>query len=232
MTNYNKATLATFFAQGDVPQGSDYANLINSQVNLVETAIQAMAGPLSTTELDTPLVSAATVNVTTLLTPAAVRVTGIVSAASLNVTGDVLAASGRITASAASITALLSAKGGISTTTVSAATVNATTYRTATPTIVSAAGTAQATASPITATVGISRLQGVTDGQATGFLLPAPSSNIGIEQLLMCEAAVSCNLWPSVGCRINGLGANAVFAMAANTPYYVAYIQASAYAVK
>jgi hypothetical protein len=212
MTLYNKSTLATFFAQGDVPQGTDYANLINSQVNLVETVIQQMAGPLGTTELDTPLVSAATVNATTMLTATAINIAGTVSAAAFNgVTGTFTNAN---------------------VTTVSAATVNAGVYRTSTPVIVSAAGTAQATASPISSSVGITRLQGVTDGQATGFLLPSPTGNIGVEQTLVCEAAVSCNLWPSIGCKINGLGSNAAFALAANTPYYVTYTQASAYAVK
>lgn len=61
MTTYNKTTLKTFFEQGDTPTGTNYADLIDSQVNLVETAIQSMAGPLSCTELITPRVSANTV---------------------------------------------------------------------------------------------------------------------------------------------------------------------------
>lgn len=64
MTTYNKASLKTYFETNDVPAGSDYANLIDSQVNLVETAVQSMAGPLSTTELITPQVSATSINVT------------------------------------------------------------------------------------------------------------------------------------------------------------------------
>lgn len=61
MTTYNKSTLATFFQTNDVPTGQDYANLIDSQVNLVETSIQSMAGPLACTELITPRVSATNV---------------------------------------------------------------------------------------------------------------------------------------------------------------------------
>jgi hypothetical protein len=34
MTTYNKATLKTFFAQGDIPSGTDYANFIDSYVNV------------------------------------------------------------------------------------------------------------------------------------------------------------------------------------------------------
>lgn len=110
MTTYNKTQLKTFFEQGDVPQGSDYSNLIDSQVNIAETGGQSMAGPLTTTKLSTPLVSAATGNITGNLTiggalvgniaASAASFTGSVSAASLNVTGDIKAADGRITASA------------------------------------------------------------------------------------------------------------------------------------
>lgn len=57
MTNFNKASLKAFFEQGDVPTGTNYADMIDSQVNLVETALQSMAGPLACTELITPRVS-------------------------------------------------------------------------------------------------------------------------------------------------------------------------------
>lgn len=66
MTTYNKTQLKTFFEQGDVPQGTDYANLIDSQVNIAETGTQSMAGSLTTTKLITPLVSAVQIDVTTL----------------------------------------------------------------------------------------------------------------------------------------------------------------------
>lgn len=65
MTTYNKSTLATFFQTNDVPTGSDYANLIDSQVNIAETASQSMAGPLTTTELIAPRVSATNLSATT-----------------------------------------------------------------------------------------------------------------------------------------------------------------------
>lgn len=72
MTNYNKATLATFFETNDVPQGSDYTNLINSQVNIVESSLQQMGGALSTTELITPRVSATNGNFTVSVSSPAV----------------------------------------------------------------------------------------------------------------------------------------------------------------
>lgn len=89
MTTYNKTTLKTYFETNDVPAGTDYANLIDSNVNLVETAEQAMAGPLSATEFIAPKVSAASLTVS-----------GTMSAARINVTGDVSAVSGTVYASA------------------------------------------------------------------------------------------------------------------------------------
>lgn len=206
MTNYNKTTLATFFAQGDVPQGTDYANLINSQVNLVETAIQAMAGPLSTTELDTPLVSAAAVNVTGSFTIGGnFGITGKMSAASLNVTGDVSAATGTVYASAMRSTNGFIGSVGI----------------------VSAAGTAQATAASLTFVV--NRGKGIADGQTTGF---TPLTNQpGLVQYLFNEG-VSANLWPPTGGTINGLAANAAYALAASAMVTIVHLTASAYGVK
>lgn len=58
MTTYNQATLATFFQTGDVPTGQDYANLIDSCLNIVDTNPQSIAGPINPTELITARVSA------------------------------------------------------------------------------------------------------------------------------------------------------------------------------
>lgn len=89
MTNYSKATLKTFFETNDVPNGSDYANFIDSYVNIVETGVQSMAGPLLPTELITARVSAANINVTVGL-----------SANSISVATDVSATNGTVYASA------------------------------------------------------------------------------------------------------------------------------------
>lgn len=211
MTNFNKATLATFFQNGDVPQGTDYTNLINSQVNLVETVEQDMAGPLSTTKLITPRVSAGALNVTSTLSAQNINISGTFSLVTLNAT-NVKATS-------------------VSASNIAATKVSAQTFYNGI-TIISAAGTTQATAGPITAAIGICRLQGTADGQATGYLLPTPTSHLGLEQTIIHEGAVSGNLWPNVGCKINALSNNAAFALAANVPYYVTYSQVSGYAVK
>lgn len=94
--------------------------------------------------------------------------------------------------------------------------------------IISALGTTQAAAAPLTAV--INRGQGVTDGQTTGFRLLA--NKAGWVQYLINETAVSGNLWPPTGGKINNAAANAVFVLAANTSYTIFHYAASAYGVK
>lgn len=198
-TTYNKSTLSTFFAQGDIPSGTDYQNLIYSQVNLVETAEQDMAGPLGTTKLITPRVSAAALNVTGTAT------FGNNTFVSIHVSADV-SADGSVYTSA------LHTIAGIFTL----------------PVIISAAGTALATAPLLTAYM--NRVQGVSDGQATGVKL---LTGQGRQQVIVNETAVSANLWPAGSdFKINALASGAAFGMAANTSYVAYYTQASAYAVK
>ncbi len=105
MTQYNKATLKTFFAQNDVPQGTDYANFIDSYVNQVETATQTINGPIQPTELDTARVSAGNVNVTGTLT-----IAGQVSA-KVNVTVSSLTITGNTSANTLNISGQTSANG-------------------------------------------------------------------------------------------------------------------------
>lgn len=231
-----KATLITFFQTGDVPSAAQFADLINSQVNIFETNDQSMIGALETTQLITPQVSATNVNVTGTLTAANstfsvanisattvsanagffnthlsvsghVAVNGPVSANSLNVTGDVSAATGTVYASA----------------------VRTVTGDYCLPTIVSAAGTTQATGAVLGVT-GIARLKGIVDGQTTGFLLLA--NQTGLQQTIWVEENTSCNLWPCTDGQINALSSNAAFPMTGNTQYIVTHIKASGYSVK
>ncbi len=121
MTTYNKASLKTFFATGDVPTGTDYANFIDSYVNIVDTTVQVIASELQAPQLTTALVSATNGNFT-----------GIVSAATLNVNVFM--------ASAATIAGEVSAAGlnVLNSVRCSALRINSA------PVIISAAGTAQA----------------------------------------------------------------------------------------
>lgn len=199
MTQYNKQTLATFFQTGDVPSGQDYANFIDSCVNQVDTSAQSIAGPLVPTELITPRVSATNANIVTLLSANSIVANSISLATNVS-------AGGAVYSSAVHISSELY-QGTI---------------------IVSAFGTAQATATLLSAT--INRAQGVNDGQQTGFLLA--SNKTGYLQYIYNETAASANLWPCVGGTINGLGANAAFGVAAKTSYTIIHLAASAYAVK
>lgn len=219
MTTYSKQTLATFFQQNDVPSGTDYANLIDSQVNIVETSAQSMAGPLVATEFITPRVSAGNVKVT-----GSISIDGVTSAVGVFANSLSVAT----TVSAASVyTNVLSCASAVATGTVSAASVFAGTKIINTVAIISAAGSAQATASLCSAS--ICRLAGVVDGQTTGFALMA--NRAGWNQKLY-GANASANLWPPTGGTINALAANAAFSLATNTLYDVVHLTASAYAVK
>lgn len=210
MTTYNKATLKTFFQTSDIPDGNDYANFIDSYVNIVETADQSMAGALVTTELITPKVSAANINITGVVSALSIiassaTITASISAGSLSVTGDVSAATGTVYASAMRSTNGFI--GGVG--------------------IVSAAGTAQAAAASLTFVV--NRGKGIVDGQTTGFT--PLTGRPGLVQYLFNEGA-SANLWPPTGGTINGLAANAAFALAASAMVTIVHLTASAYGAK
>lgn len=227
MTTYSKSSLKTFFQTGDVPDGNDYANFIDSYVNIVDTGDQSLSSRLTATEFNAPIVSGANATFTGTLTGVnasftgtmriagiasagsiicdTINVSGAVSAGSLNVTGDILAATGRITASAATITnGVLQGVG-----------------------VVSAAGTTQATAAILTNV--INRGKGIVDGSTTGFAPPA--NKAGLTQYLFNEGA-SANLWPPTGGFINGLAVNVPFPLVASAMVTIVHLTTSAYGVK
>lgn len=259
MTTYNKSTLKTFFQTGDVPDGTDYGNLIDSCLNLIETGEQDMAGALYTTQLITPLVSGANANFTGTVSATSLHVTGNVSGNSLWTLGN-LTVSGDIISRGISITADISANRGyfnahlsvsghvVVNGPVSANSLNVTgdisaatgtVYASAirmqgggiyrAVSIVSAAGTTQATGAALGLN-GVIRLKGIADGSTTGFVILA--NQTGLQQTVYVEENTSCNLWPCVGGQINALASNAAFAMAGNTTYIVTHIKASGYSVK
>lgn len=212
MTTYNKQTLATFFQTNDIPDGTDFANLIDSQVNIVETSVQNMAGALGTTELIASRVSAGNVNVTGTL-----NVAGITSANTIYA-NNIIAGSASYTNQ--TVTNLI-------TTTVSATNLYSTNGLISGVGVVSAAGTTQGTAASLVNV--INRGKGIADGTTTGF---TPLTNKpGLVQYLFNEGA-SANLWPPTGGFINGLAANAVFPLAASAMVTIVHLTASAYAVK
>lgn len=138
----NKSTLIALFQTGDVPTGTDYADLINSNLNLNETTTQTCLGPINPTELVTSRVSAGNGNFTGTLS-ASTLVTNTISFSTVTATNAVLA-------------------------TTSAVSVYSDNYFHGTG-IVSATGTTQATATNLTFSV--NRVAGLADGSATGVSL-------------------------------------------------------------
>lgn len=221
MTQYNKTTLKTFFQTNDVPDGNDYANFIDSYVNQVETGLQSMAGALQTTEIIAGRVSAGNGNFTGSLT-----VFGTFSAKtnfSINNLSATALTVSTVVSAASVVTVGLNVTGGTSANNVN---INGDLIRPVST--YSAAGTAQATATPIIANN--ATLIGASDGQATGYILQA--NKTGLIQHIYNQNTVSANLWPCIGGQINVLASNAAFGMAASTLYTVVHIRASGYAVK
>src|SRR6185503_10409815 len=169
-----------------------------SQVNIAETAEQMMAGNLNVPKLITSLVSSTTGDFGTL--NATVLNTTSVSAPTVNTT---LLVTTNVSASGIVYTSAVSTQTGIR----------------GKVTIVSAAGTARATAAALDLSY-ILRGQGVVDGQTTGFALAVPS--LGLVQYLVNDTAVSANLYPGgTDYVINGLASGAAFALAARTGYTI-----------
>lgn len=245
MTTYNKATLKTYFETGDVPSGTDYGNLIDSCVNMVETSRQTINGPIQPTELIAPIVSATNVNVTGTLNAAAFSLSGTFSAA--NVFSDTLSVSGVVSAGSirtATITATsLTLAGKVSASSINVtgdvSAVNGSVYSSAlrmgvggiyrSIATISAAGTTLATGA-IIGTFGLNKLAGIVNDATTGFTLNANLT--GLQQTLYVAENTSCNLWPAGSdYKINGLSSGAAFSMAGNSTYIVTHL-GSAYAVK
>lgn len=142
MTTFSKTALKTFFETGDVPTGQNFADFIDSCVNLAETSVQTMAGAINPTEVITARVSAG-----------AIKNTG-----NTELQGNVSA--GRLWVSSSAHVSALDMRGG-RITNVSAMYSNVLT--------VNASGTTQATAAPVTAEITIAA--GLSDGEKTGFIL-------------------------------------------------------------
>lgn len=249
MTIQNKSSLQALFQTGDIPTGQNYSDFIDSCVNQAETSAQNVQGPIIATEFISPRVSATNANFTGTVS-AGLMVTNSLTAGSMVlsgssvITGTVLfsqglTATGTVSTPDLEATVVVAVSAFIAQLTVQT-NCNITCNISAQPfslyandvfrpvAIISAAGTTQGAASLCSAAY--CRLQGVTDGSATGFALQANRG--GTTQFIRNETAVSANLWPPTGGQINALGANTAFALAANTPYTVMHFGASAYSVK
>lgn len=257
MTQRNKSTLTALFQTGDVPTGTDYADFIDSYVNVVETTVQTMAGPLSTTELITARVSATNIvfggatflaALTGSMTVSAGGAYLIAAAGNYNVSAGGshnLTTSGNIVINGGNnITSnnpgayTISAGGNINLNgQVVASALRVTTDISANSGTVFASafrgGVAVISAAGTTQgtaavlTATVNRGKGVADGATTGFTPPA--NRAGLVQYLYNEGA-SANLWPPVGGTINGLAANAAYPLAASAMVTIVHLTASAMA--
>ena len=257
MTNRNKASLQALFQTGDVPTGTDYADFIDSNVNLVETSVQTMAGPLSTTELITPRISAQNVVFGGTTFTAAIGGTFRASAATMQLssTGNTTVSSqGQLNLYGDTSMTIRSQSGGVNGSQITLSSngnlnisnnnnnINITASGgtislNSSTTIVSGAFIKQSVAiisaagtAQSTAAVLtniVNRGKGIVDGTTTGFM---PLANqAGLVQYLFNEGA-SANLWPPVGGTINGLAANAAYSIAASAMITIVHLTASAMA--
>lgn len=101
MTTQNKATLTLLFEQGDIPTGTNYADLIDSYVNVAETSGQTIASPLTATEFITSRVSATNGNFTGTVSAVAINVAGQVAASATRWGNGIVSAAGSTQATAA-----------------------------------------------------------------------------------------------------------------------------------
>lgn len=76
MTILSRATLKLSFENGDVPQGSDYGNMIDSALNLADTSLQTMQGPLSVPSLVATTLSTTGLTLSTLSVTSSTALTG------------------------------------------------------------------------------------------------------------------------------------------------------------
>lgn len=205
MTAQTRAVLKSVFEDGDTLQGTNFSDLIDSFINILDSGTQTIAGTLSPNSLNT---GTGTFN-------------NIVVSASVSAANGFFGTAniGTGTFATADITTL-------NATTVSAQSIYVSGRNQYAVVIASAAGTTQGAATAL-GVQRITRLQGVTDGSATGFRLSTPV--IGTEQVLINDTGVSANLWPASGCSIDGGSADAVRGIPANARIIVWHTAASAY---
>jgi len=198
MSILDRVTLKSVFENGDQPQGSDYANMIDSALNLAETTTQTMNGPL----ILAGGISAASVNTGNL------TATGIVSAASVwAAVVDVT------TVSAQTVTFSIWGVPG------SGASVNGNVTFTAgylgqtVDTSVACISTVQASARLLTASFNVLK----TSVTAANDSVRLPGMFPGATIMVVNDTTQSAKVFPPTGGQINALGANAALDLGPNS---------------
>lgn len=205
MTAQTRAVLKSVFEDGDTLQGTNFSDLIDSFISILDSGTQTISGTLSPNSLNT---GTGTFN-------------NIVVSASVSAGSAFFG-----TASIDTATIITSNATTLNATSVSAQSIYVSGRNQFSVVIASAAGTTLGAATQL-GVQRITRLQGITDGSATGFRLSTPV--VGTEQVLINDTAVSANLWPAAGCSIDGGSADAVRAIPANARIIVWHTGVSAY---
>jgi hypothetical protein len=198
MSVLDRVTLKSGFENGDQPQGSDYANLIDSMVNLAETTIQTMNGPLILAG-GLSAASISTGNITA---------TGIVSAASVwAAVADVTTVSAQTIAfttlnvptSGTVITGNITFTGGCMMQTVDSS--------------IACISTVQASARLLTTTINVIKFSatGANDSVRLPGLYP------GCTVMIINDTTQSAKVFPPTGGQINALGSNAALDLGPNS---------------
>lgn len=236
MTAKTPAQLLTVFETGDVPQQTDYQDVFDSFVNLVQTAAQSIASDLTLPTLNAQKVSAADILTGTNLTVASANIsnlnTSTVSAA--NITSNIVSAQALYASAATfnsvtaqSVVASAGAFTNVTAQSIITSALTVTVLKRPVDTSVRAIGTTQGTAKQLTAD--FNRVVSGSAADNYGVLL---SNNTGREQLVFNDTNINISTYPISGGAINDLGTNNPYVVSASLAVSFYYLGANIYLSK
>jgi hypothetical protein len=198
MSVLDRVTLKSVFENGDQPQGSDYANLIDSMVNLAETTTQTMNGPLVLAGgLSAASISTGNITATGIVSAATFwgAVANVTTISAQTVTFSTLS----VPSSGASVTGNITFTAGDVLRTVDAS--------------VACISTAQASARLLTASLNVIK----SSTTAANDSVRLPGLYPGCMTMVVNDTTQSAKVFPPTGGQINALGANAALDLGPNT---------------
>lgn len=223
MTAQTPTTLKTAFENGDTPQGSDFANLIDSSINVATSAEQAIDSNLKTTkELIAARVSADSIGVSSLTVTGTVAFTnlaltnglsvvGTAAFAAVNASGAAVFDGAATFNSAANFNGAATLNGAV--TFNSAATFNSSPIVNSLEASTSAGGSNQATATLLNGAY-FSIIRAGTSAQ--GVSLPTFAVTGQQKAVYNTVTANEVKIYPPTSAQINNLGLNTAFILSAD----------------
>lgn len=198
MSSLDRITLRAKFENGDQPQGSDYEDLIDSALNLAETTVQTLNGPI---------VFAGGISAASIST-GSISMTGTISAATFwGAVANVTTVSAQtVTLSTLNVPTTGASVGGNLTFTAGylGHTVD---------TSVAAISTAQASARLLTAAVNVIK----SSTTAANDSVRLPGLYPGVRFVVINDTTQSARIYPPTGGQINALGTNAALDLGPNS---------------